>query len=204
MAQARPQENAAQGARTIRRAAAAVRKSVLVTLVSAGLAFTCLPLTATTLQQLSLNEMIQQSTGIVRARVVGSVAVFHGSNIYTHYRVQVLEMLKSSDLRTASKAIEVAVPGGRMSGVRQAVAGAPSLSLGNEYVLFLWTGPSGTTQLMGLSQGLFHVTEDAEGNLVLDRPATGELMLDRNGQPVQDRAVHLSMPDLRSQVGGQR
>ncbi|MGH8323719.1 MAG: hypothetical protein ACRETD_07990, partial [Steroidobacteraceae bacterium] len=46
---------------------------------------------ATTLQQLSLDDMIQKSTAIVRARVTGTYTAARGRIIYTHYTVQVTE-----------------------------------------------------------------------------------------------------------------
>src|SRR5579862_7587607 len=117
-------------------------------------------LPATTLEQLSLGDMIQKSTGIVHAKVTGSYAAYQGADIWTHYQLQVMEDWKPS----GQVATEVAVPGGSAKGVRQSVAGAPVLTVGGEYVLFLWTSRSGITQVIGLSQGLFSVKQDASGN----------------------------------------
>lgn len=156
-------------------------------------------LTATTLEQLSMGDLIQQSTAIVRARVGGSSGVFHGANIYTHYRIQVLETLKGSGGNSLTS-LDVAVPGGVAGGMRQEVAGAPVLVSGQEYVLFLWTSRAGTTQVIGLSQGLFHLSQDSSGELVLDRSASSELMLDPSGAVVADQAVHLSLPALRNRI----
>jgi hypothetical protein len=152
------------------------------------------PLRATTLEQLSLDEMIQKSTAIVRARVTGSHSAARGGNVYTYFQLQVLESWKGSI------AMEVAVPGGVADGIRQSVAGAPELKPGREYVLFLWTSRSGLTQLMGLSQGLFHVSEDGSGGVLARRPPASELMLDRSGNPVEDRSLSIQIRDLRAQV----
>ena len=51
---------------------------------------------ATTLEQLTLDDMIRQSTSIVRARVTGSRSAYKGSAIYTYFQVQVLETWKAS------------------------------------------------------------------------------------------------------------
>jgi len=165
------------------------------------------PAWGTTLEQLTLDDMARKSTAIVRARVTGSHAAArgsHGTDIYTYFQLQVLETWKASGQRTGQPAIEVAVPGGVVDGIRQSVSGAPDLKPGQEYVLFLWTSRSGLTQVIGLSQGLFKVSEESSeggtGAALVQRPAASELMLNKSGLPVDDRAVSMQLQDLRSRV----
>src|SRR3954470_6665705 len=116
------------------------------------LVFTLAPLacSAATLQQLSMDQMTESATAIVRARVVGASAGFTGSTIYTHYKLQVVETWKGTP------ADDVMLPGGVANGYRQSFPGVPSLTMGAEYVLFLWKSSlTGITHLVGLSQGLF-------------------------------------------------
>jgi hypothetical protein len=158
---------------------------------------------ATTLEQLTLDDMAQKSTSIVRARVTGSHAGTRGTGIYTYFQIELIETWKSSEKTSGQKTTEVAVPGGAFDGIRQSVTGAPELKLGQEYVLFLWTSRSGLTQVIGLSQGLFKVSEEgSEGGsaAVVQRPAASELMLNRSGLPVDDRAMSMPLQDLRTQV----
>ena len=143
-----------------------------------------------------MNDLMLQSTSIVRARVTGSRSVAEGGNIYTYYRLQVSETLKQG----ASLPAEVAVPGGVYGNLRQIGVGSPALVQGREYVLFLWTGRSGRTQVLGLSQGLFSLTQDASGNTVLNRPAVADQMLDKTGNPVTDTAVTMKWSDFRAQI----
>jgi hypothetical protein len=150
---------------------------------------------ATTLQQLSTDDMIRQSTAIVRAKVTGSSSTLRGRNIYTYYQFQVLETLKSGGTPA-----QVAVPGGAANGLREMVPGAPMLNNGQEYVIFLWTSKSGLTQVIGLSQGLFNVLQDTLGNAVLVRPAAAGLVLDHDGNVVNDTAVSMKLSDLRVEV----
>jgi hypothetical protein len=152
----------------------------------------------TTLEQLSMSSMIRQSTAIVRARVAGSSAGRRGSDIYTSYRLDVIETFKASKTLPS----EVAVPGGTLSGVRQTVAGAPKLVDGQEYVLFLWTSPSGLTQVIGLTQGVFTVLKNADGEATVVRAASTEPMLGPGGQPVKDQSVNLTLDALRQLVQG--
>ena len=150
---------------------------------------------ATTLQQLSTDDMIRQSTAIVRAKVTGASSGLLGRNIYTTYQFQVLETLKAGGAQA-----QVAVPGGIANGLREMVPGAPTLNAGQEYVLFLWTSKSGLTQVIGLSQGLFNVLQDTAGNAVLVRPAASGLVLDHSGNVVNDTAVTMKLSDLRLEV----
>lgn len=163
------------------------------------------PLGATTLLQLPLPEMAQKSTAIVRARVTASSGVLHGSDVYTVYKLAPLEIWKAP---AAGAPREVDVPGGVAGGVRQPVDGAPALTVGREYVLFLWTSRAGVTQLIGLSQGLFDVraadaaktSTDSAANLMVWRSPASERMLDGQGRPVRDQPVSMKLTDLKAQV----
>ena len=108
--------------------------------------------------------MTQKSTAIVRARVTGSHAGTAAEPTST--RTSSSRCWKPGS-RPDTGTTEVAVPGGVVNGIRQIVAGAPELKPGQEYVLFLWTSRSGLTQVIGLSQGLFKLSEEgSEGGRV--------------------------------------
>lgn len=155
----------------------------------------CCPAPAATLRQLSMDQMTQSATAVVRARVTGSSASLTGTNIYTHYQLQVSEVWKGA---TAS---EVVVPGGVAGGYRQSFPGVPALQIGSEYVLFLWTSPStGLIHLVGLSQGVFGVSPQTDGTLQASRPLIGEGMHDATGRIVIDHAVQLRLSDMKNQV----
>jgi hypothetical protein len=161
-----------------------------------GVLATTLP--ATTLEQLSMDDLIQKSTGIVRATVTGTYTAARGANNFTFYRLRVSETWKGPTVQQ----MEVAVPGGSLRGVRQTVAGAPVLTTGQEYVLFLWTSRTGLTQVIGLSQGMFQLRSDASGNTVVTRAASGEAMVDRNGRLVEDQGTSSRLEDFRARVRG--
>jgi hypothetical protein len=166
------------------------------------------PARATTLQQLGLDEIIRKSTAIVRAKVLGSAGRLRSQDIYTFYQLQVLEDFSAQDAAAPShveksagvRQMEVAVPGGSAGGLRQIVSGAPVLNAGDEYVFFLWTSPSGLTQVIGLSQGLFNVKQGEQGDPVVARRPTSELMLDKYGRAVDDQSVSMRLSELRGQV----
>ena len=183
----------------------------------------CAPLGATTLQQLPLPEMARKSTAIVRAKVTAASGVLRGSNVFTVYKLAPMEVWKAP---ASGAPGEVDVPGGVAAGLRQPVDGAPTLSVGREYVLFLWTGRTGVTQLIGLSQGLFDITlvdksgldksgtaptrdtkkvpvgkpPAADAPVMVFRSPASERMLDAEGRPVRDQAVSMKLADLKAQV----
>ena len=152
-----------------------------------------------TLQRLSLDDMIAQSTAIVRGTVTGSYAAMSGTIIFTYYTVQVSEQFKG----TAQNTVTVAVPGGSANNLRQTFPGAPELKTGDDFVFFLWTGKSGTTQIIGLTQGLFRLSTGTSADPVATRTASAELMLDRvTAKPVKDQTLVMNLSDLRGRIAG--
>lgn len=184
------------------------RQSVMRVFTRIGVAALLAPilLPAATLEKLSLEEMSQKATAIVRGRVLSSNGAQHGPLIYTHYRIQVSETWKGS----VPSGLEVVVPGGAVRGLRQTFPGAPVLAPDTEYVLFLWTGANGLTRVIGLTQGMFMVTRDSNGELMAYRPAATDAMFDRAaGRMVRDEPLTLRMRELRQRVaasaaGGRR
>ena len=173
--------------------------STVATLMSKLLAlisvlWACCTAAAATLQQLNLDQMTQSATAIVRARVTGSSASFTGSTIYTHYKLQTTETWKGF------AASEVMIPGGVAGGYRQTFPGMPVLQTGTEYVLFLWTSSTGITHLVGLSQGIFNVSQLSDGTVQVGRAAIGENIFDAAGHTVKDQAVHMQLSEMRSRV----
>jgi hypothetical protein len=157
------------------------------------------PLGASTLEKLTLNDMIDKSTSIVHGKVVGNTyTTTKGSTIYTHYTVQVTDRWKGS----GSSTVDVVVPGGVAGSERQVFSGAPKLVAGSDYVLFLWTSASGLTHIVGLSQGLLEVKVDANGKSTVVRAASAEEMVDAAGKTVTDSVLTFSLDDLATRVSG--
>ncbi len=160
-------------------------------------ALSAITMSATTLERLSMPDMTDQSTLVVRATVVSGAGELNNGAIATHYQLNVKEIWKG----TAPAQLDVYVPGGTASGFRQLVPGAPVLTVGSEYVIFLWIGRSGRPQIMGLSQGLFTVSKDAAGTVMLERPGVKEMIIDpKTNRPVSDETVRMKAADLASFV----
>lgn len=149
-----------------------------------------------TLQRLTLDDMIAKSTAIVQGTVTGSTASARGRVIYTHYAIQVSQVYKGGP----PAAQDVAVPGGSANGYRQTFPGAPELQTGQQYVLFLWTGPSGLTQIIGLTQGVFTLSTSSSGTTAT-HPAAPDTMLDpASGQQVKDQTITMTLADLQARI----
>jgi hypothetical protein len=156
-----------------------------------------LPLESATLERLSLDDMINRSTTIVRGKVTASWAAFTGSVIYTHYRIQVSEQFKGA----GQNSVEVMTPGGTVKGLHQSFSGSPVLNQGDEFVFFLWTSKGGITWITGLTQGLFSLAGEGGADRTATRSASRELMLDpATSRPVKDSALSMSLSALRSRI----
>jgi hypothetical protein len=151
---------------------------------------------AATLEKLSLEEMTQKSTIIVRGRVSGCAGELRGSLIYTRCQVAVTERWKGQ----AASQVDFVVPGGSAAGMKQIFTGTPKFGAGEEYVLFLWSGRSNLNHVIGLSQGAFDLKSNGKGGAVAQRAATSEVMLDKSGQPVEDTPVQMGVDELRRRV----
>jgi hypothetical protein len=156
------------------------------------------PLPGATLERLSLDELAQKSTQILRAKALGSYTDFRGSVIYTHWKLQIEDRLKGAD----QAAVEVLIPGGSAGRFHQEVPGAPRLLAGNEYLLFLWTSKSGSNYVTGLSQGVFELSKNG-GDSIATRAASSETMLDpATWLPVSDPGIQMLYSDITARISG--
>jgi len=151
---------------------------------------------ATTLQHLSLDHMIQESTSIVSGKVTGSTTVMRGSMVFTKYHVRVTEQWKGN----SGSETDVFVPGGKVGSITQTYPGSPRLGEGQDYMLFLWTSRTGLTQVIGLSQGLFTMMKDPKGEFLLVRSASGETMVDSSGKVVEETPVSMRMREMVDRI----
>jgi hypothetical protein len=154
-------------------------------------------LSATTLEKLGLNDMARKSTEIVTARVIGSSTMVRGPILYTRCRIQVVQRWKGAP----AGEMDLVVPGGSNGAIRQTFSGAPLLTDGGQYMLFLWTGKSGMTQIIGMSQGLFELRRDAGGEMIVTRNAGSDTMVDAGtGKVVEDMPVTMTLRDMSDRI----
>ena len=134
-------------------------------------------LPAATLERLSLEELARQSTAVVQGRVVGESVSQAGALLYTVKTIAVERRWKGEPAST----VEVALPGGRLGNQVQRFGGAPALEAGRDYILFLWTGPSGRTQVTGFSQGVCELRTGADGAQRVVRLPSSDVVLTPGG-----------------------
>ncbi|MBI3668139.1 MAG: hypothetical protein HY236_18220 [Acidobacteria bacterium] len=165
-------------------------------LFTLALCLSSLAASGATLERLTLEEMTTRSTAIIRGQAVSTSAVQVGSTIYTRTVFQVLENYKGPQ----GAQVEVMEPGGTIGPISQNYSGVPRFRPGVELVLFLWTGPSGRTQVIGLSQGVFELARSsASGEVEVVRRPSGEVMLSsRTRQQVPDEELRVPLRKLVS------
>jgi hypothetical protein len=152
-------------------------------------------LNAATLERLSVEQMAQQATAVVRGRVGEARAARFGALVYTLYGFETEQLWKGSP----TPGLEIAVPGGTYQGVTYSFGGMPELKAGEEYLLFLWTGPSGRTQIVGLSQGVFRVLRRAEGVVVMRTDAGDSVFAGEDGAK-SSQALETTLDQLAARV----
>lgn len=152
-------------------------------------------LNAATLERLTIEQMAQQATAVVRGRVGEARTARFGALVYTLHRLEAEEQWKGAPIA----GLEVAVPGGTYEGVTYSFGGTPELRTGEEYLLFLWTGPSGRTQIVGWSQGVFHVVQRSDGVVVTRTEAEDTVFAGEDG-PERSQALETTLDQLAAQV----
>ena len=117
---------------------------------------------ATTVKQLSLEQMVRGSHRIMLGRRVSQETYWNKTRtrIYTATRFAVTEDLKGESRGAAT----VVTVGGTMDGLTQVVSGTPRFREHEEVLLFLEAGKGSYWILMGLSQGMFRIATDPPGS----------------------------------------
>jgi hypothetical protein len=132
-------------------------------------------LTASTVVPMSLREVSTQAHRIAVGRIERITSSRDAATGHIVSRVELFEARSFSGAPLGSLAVEMV--GGTFGGIRQWIAGFPSLDVGDRVVLFLAENPGtplGPT--VGLWQGVYFVEQDAAGaEIVADhlrRPLT--------------------------------
>ncbi|MCY3758235.1 MAG: hypothetical protein OXG96_10990 [Acidobacteria bacterium] len=130
-------------------------------LAGAGVPVLVSGLEATTVKQLSLEQMVRRSQRIILGRSVSQETYWNKTRtrIYTATRFAVTEDLKGESRGTA----RVVTVGGTIGELTLDVPGTPQFREREEVLLFLGAGKGDYWILMGLSQGMFRISPDARG-----------------------------------------
>ncbi len=128
---------------------------VIVILIVAG------PVHATSVQRLSLDDLVTKASTIVEADIVASrtYRTPDGKLILTSYTAAVQENLKGS----AVSSITVTTVGGRIGNTVLHVSGMPVFQPGDKAILFLEKSGAYST-VVGLNQGKFSISNGEVAN----------------------------------------
>ena len=126
---------------------------------------------ATTVKQLSLEQMVRGSQRIILGRCLSQETYWNKTRtrILTATRFAVTEDLKGDSRGVAT----VVTVGGTMDGLTQVVSGTPKFRENEEVLLFLEAGKGSYWILMGLSQGMFRIATDRRGMKVAYHGSSG-------------------------------
>jgi len=121
---------------------------------------------AAVLIHLTVEEMAEKSSAVFLGRCVAVKSALDPDEfgMVTHNVFEVQEYYKGH----LGRRVVITEPGGEVDGRVTHYPGTPQFQPGDEVVLFVWAGPSGRHQVIGLTQGAFRVARD---------PQTGEILL---------------------------
>ncbi len=174
----------------------------------AWLAVAALTLGATTVEELSFDEVVARSAAIVHGKVVGSRTSWDPERvaIWTHYDIQVRAALKGGP----GSILTISEPGGEVDGKHMQIAGAPRYQIGEEVVVFAAETPIGYLRTCGWGQGKFQVLPAAgaaSGRVVQRAPLTVRTLStggERAVSPDDGRDLAAFLARVRALVASQR
>jgi hypothetical protein len=134
------------------------------------------PLRATTTIPTDLADVVSLSTLIVRGRVADTRSFTEIANgpVMTAVTVTVDDVVKG----TADRSVTFRVYGGEMGRYRYTVIGSPTFAVGDEAYFFLKRAPAGALWPVGMSAGVYRVTDVVNAPVIAGVTATA-------GAPVQ-------------------
>ncbi|MGA2609102.1 MAG: hypothetical protein ABSH01_16800 [Terriglobia bacterium] len=138
-----------------------MRVLVLAT-VLLGVMASISPARATTMVSMSMEQLTQASSDIVQARVVNQVSEWNATHtqIVTITTLEVSQTLKGN----APSTVQIRQLGGTVGNMTVSVPGDVAFRPQGEYVLFLEPADGSNYDVVGMTQGAYHVYEDATSN----------------------------------------
>ena len=135
-------------------------RSKLRLLVIFSVLFILPAIRATTLAQLSLEQLTAAADGVARVRCAGVESRWENGAIWTVTTLDVMEPMKG-DLPSQ---VTVRLPGGKVGPFTAAVDGTPKFRSGEEAIIFLERMRAGGYSVAGWVEGTFRIAFDAKSN----------------------------------------
>lgn len=112
---------------------------------------------ATTLERLTLDELVAASNAVARVRCLGTESRWEGGEIWTFTSFEVVETMKGA----VPGLITVRLPGGQVGHLVAKVDGVPRFHPGEEAFLFLERTRAGNFAVTTWVQGTFRIHRNA-------------------------------------------
>ena len=139
------------------RAGSKSRRNLLAALLALGVLAGASAAQATTVVARSTSEMVSRADHLAHVKVVDVRVVRRPDGwISTVYTLTPVESIKGEG------SFEISVPGGQIGNEVVNVAGAPTLQLGREYVIFAKRASNGRNIVSGVFEGVKPIAKDAE------------------------------------------
>ena len=145
------------------------------------------PASAVTVARLTFDQLVNQSSTVVLARVVDVRGDFtdDGRGISSGVTVEVLRGIKGS----ASGTLTFTTPGGQAGRYVNVIPGAPTFARGDVAVFFLSSRGARLPVTTGFTQGIFRVRVDAANQMIVVHKAPVPLrVFEANIRAVADAA----------------
>ena len=139
---------------------------VLITIVLSVL--TCGAASATVVLPADLSELSRDAVAIARGHVVAVEAQWKEDRrgIETLVTLETETYLKGS----LGNVVQFRVPGGSLGRFRSIVVGAPQFTVGQRVILFLGSRGPTIPYVLGLSQGVYRLTQTPQGDWMVTPP----------------------------------
>ncbi len=115
---------------------------------------------ATSMLPMFLDDLTASSQAVVHGKVLAVRTEWDEDHrwIYTVYTVEPAEYVKGN----LGTAFELREPGGEKDGMILHVPSVPVFQVGQEVLLFVWTGPKGHHQVTAFEQGAVEIVTDPQ------------------------------------------
>jgi hypothetical protein len=166
------------------------RQNIRLPLLLGLLILTASTAAATMVPRMDLSSLTTNSERILHGTVVKRWSAWgeSGRHIWTHYEIQISDVLKGVPQATFT----LSEPGGMVGDTGMSIAGVPEFDLGDEVVVFSFRTPAGYWRVRGYGQGKYNVTTQENGARTV-RNSPGEIVLIDPSSRTTGR-VNLSAP----------
>jgi len=123
---------------------------------------------ATVVVPADLNQLSREAVAIARGHIVAVEPQWKDDRrgIETLVTLETETYLKGS----LGSAVQFRVPGGSLGRFRSVVVGAPQFTVGQHVILFLGSHGPTIPYVLGLSQGVYRLTQSPQGDLMVTPP----------------------------------